>query len=248
MLKTEGIVLNEMKFRETSKIVTIYTKSLGKISVMANGAYNPKSKLIALTQTFGHNEYHLRRGKSFYYINEGDVVNSFYNIREDFNKVLYGYYILELLEKSVPVEQENQQIFQLLKKALLVLSDLEEGFLQFIIGYEVKYISFLGYRPYIDGCVYCGKKKTSMAKFSIERGGILCEDCFGQDRYSRKISKKAYDVICQALYLPLEALKDIEADKETLIMAHDILVKYILDKIDRDKINSLEILETIDFL
>lgn len=247
MLKTEGIVLNEMKFKDTSKILSIYTKELGKISVMANGAYNPRSKLIATTQTFGYNEYQFKKGRSFHYINQGDVLNSFYNLREDFDKVLYGYYILELLDKSVPMEQKNEQIFNLLKKALEVLSTLDNNFLSFIVGYEIKYISFLGYRPYLEDCVYCRSKKSSNIKFSIEKGGILCDNCFNRDRYARTINREVYELMVKMLYSPLEELQYIVSEEENLRTLHDILTKYILNKIDRDKINSLEILESINY-
>ncbi len=49
---------------------------------MARGAYRPKSKLIAHTQPFSYNEYQLYKGRNFYYINEGAVIESFYSIRE----------------------------------------------------------------------------------------------------------------------------------------------------------------------
>ena len=51
MIKTAGIVLKEIKYQETSKILSIYTKKLGKISVMAQGANRPKSRLLANTQS-----------------------------------------------------------------------------------------------------------------------------------------------------------------------------------------------------
>ncbi|HEY4544430.1 MAG TPA: recombination protein O N-terminal domain-containing protein, partial [Tissierellaceae bacterium] len=50
MVQAKGIVLNEIRFQETSKILNIYTLELGKINVMAKGAYRPKSKIIAQTQ------------------------------------------------------------------------------------------------------------------------------------------------------------------------------------------------------
>ena len=56
MLKTEGIVLKEMRYRDTSKILSIYTKKYGKVSVMARGAYKPRSMIIANTQPFSYNE------------------------------------------------------------------------------------------------------------------------------------------------------------------------------------------------
>ena len=118
MIKTEGVVLGEVRFKDTSKILTLYTRKLGKISVMAQGAYRPKSQLIATTQPFSYCEFQLQKGRNFYYISQADLVESFYSIRDNMERIIFGFYILELLEKSTPDEEENEKLFMLLVKGL----------------------------------------------------------------------------------------------------------------------------------
>lgn len=245
MLRTEGIVLNEIRYRDTSKILNIYTKEFGKISIMARGAYNPKSKLMAHTQCFSHNEYRLRKGRNFYYINDASVIDPFYNIRQNMERFIYGFYILELINKSTPEEEENQVLFLLLEKALSILSKLEEGFLKFIVAFELKYISFLGYRPYIEKCVSCGKGDFTQIKFSIHRGGIICEDCFNHDFRAKKLDKSMYEGISRLLYAPLDELETIPIPQNVLMKIQEIVEDYILFNIDRKEFNSLNILKTI---
>ena len=245
MLRTEGIILKETKYGETSKILSVYTEKLGKISVMVKGAYKAKSKYIANTQAFSLNDFQLRKGKNFYYISDIDLIDSFYNIREDYERVIYGYYLLELVDKSVPLDQENSKLYKLLKKGLEVLNDSESKYINLILGYEIKFISFLGYRPVLDTCINCGEKKLTSLKFSIENGGLLCQKCFGLDRYSIAISQEIYVIIYKALYSSLEDLRNIEGSSEDFYKAHNLLVDYILYSIDRKKFNSLLFLETI---
>ena len=107
MIKTEGILLSEIRFKDTSKILNIYTKDLGKIPVMAKGAYKANSKLMASTQVFSYNEYVLKKGKTFYYLNQGNTIEAFYNMRENIERFVYGSYILELIEKSSPEGEKN---------------------------------------------------------------------------------------------------------------------------------------------
>ena len=47
-MKTEGIILNTLDYKETSKIVHLYTP-YGKISVKALGANKPKNGLLGFT-------------------------------------------------------------------------------------------------------------------------------------------------------------------------------------------------------
>lgn len=245
MIKTEGIVLSEIRYKETSKILNIYTRKLGKIHVMAKGAYRPKSQLIANTQPFSHNDYQLQKGRSFYYISQGDVVNSFYSIREKMERVVYGSYILELVEKSTPDEEENEKLFILLEKGLKILASLDKDFLKFIVAFELKFVSFLGYRPFLNGCVACNNKDSVKYKFSKKEGGLICSDCFSLDYEGVLIEHQVISSINTLLFSSLDDLDEIQVSNDVLSKIHEILEEYILFNIDRKQFNSLNILKSI---
>lgn len=246
MLKTEGIVLKSIRYKDTSKILTIYTKEYGKIAVMASGAYRAKSKLISTTQAFSHSEYHFNKGRGFLYLNQADLINSFYSIRERMERVIYGYYMLELVEKSLPEELENEKIFLLLEKGLKVLSKLNGEYLKFMIAYELKFISFLGYKPNLERCISCNSTNFNNIKFSINQGGIICSNCFNIDYLAPHLSSEAYETMCKLLYVPLEKTSEIVSSKESIVKLHDMIVRYILRNIDRKNFNSLALMEELD--
>lgn len=243
--KTEGIVLKEFRFKETSKILTLYTLKHGKIQAMARGAYRPKSQLIANTQTFSYNEYQLYKGKNFYYINQGDIIDSFYSIRENIDRLMYGSYLLELMDLSTMEEERNEKLFFLLLKGLSVLSKLDRGFVRFILAYELKFISFLGYKPLLDRCVNCGSKDLSIIKFSIEKGGIICKNCFDQDNFCENMNINMYKAMKSLLYTPLDEIMYLKIPECTMFKLHAIMEKYILNKIDRKRFNSLIMLKAM---
>lgn len=246
MLKTKGIVLSEMRFKDTSKILNIYTEKLGKISVMAQGAYNPRSQIIANTQPFSYNEYQFKKGRSFYYIAQGDILKSYYSIREKMERVMYGFYMLELIEKSTEIEEENEILFLLLEKGLSVLSKLDKDFIKFITAFELKCISFLGYRPYISGCVNCESKSFNSVNFSISQGGTICGDCLYVDNRFFKMDQAMYEALNMLMYVSFDDLTDLQIEESTLTKLHGILVEYILYNIDRKEFTSLNMLNSIE--
>ena len=245
MIRTEGIVLKEIRYKDTSKIINVYTKEYGRISIMARGAYRPKSKIIANTQPFSYSEYNLHRGRNFFYLNQGDLLNSFYCIREKMERVAYGSYMLELIEKSLPEEEEHEKIFLLLKKGLIILEKLDSDFIKFIISYELKFISFLGYKPYLQACVLCGNKNMNRIKFSIENGGMICSNCFNKSSFSFAIDNETYKAINQFLYTTLEDAYKVNLPYKSLYKLHEILVEYILYNIDRKKFNTLSLMSSL---
>lgn len=245
MLKTEGIVLKEIRYKDTSKILSVYTKKYGKISVMARGAYKPKSQMIASTQPFCYNEYSFHNGRNFYYINQADILDSFYSIREKIERVAYGHYLLELVDKSIPEEQENEKIFDLLIKGLSVLSALDDNYLKFIIAYELKFISFLGYKPHLDRCVTCKSTEINSAKFSILEGGLICEECFPMDYHASRINTEIYKCMYGLMYSPLDKIDQVEVDEDILYQVHKLMISYILHNIEVKKFNSLSMINEL---
>ena len=66
-----GIVLREFAYKETSKIIEIFTKDFGRIPTIAKGALGKKSKTLGVTQRFVKASYSLyKSGKDFYGIRD----------------------------------------------------------------------------------------------------------------------------------------------------------------------------------
>ncbi len=245
MIKTQGIILSEIRFKETSKILNVYTSKLGKISVMAQGAYRPKSNLLATTQPFALAEFQLKAGRNFYYINQVDLQDSHYSIRDNMERLTYGFYLLELLDKSTPDEEQNEKLFLLLQKGLQHLSRMEKDYLKFIVAYELKYISFIGYRPHLETCVICNNKVDGKIKFSPSLGGVLDSNCIHNDILAKTINTGILSSMNQLLYSTFDELVTLNIKEDILFSIHNIMVDYILNCIEKREFKSLSLVKAL---
>lgn len=57
LVRTEGIVIRTVDYGETNKIITLYTRTHGKVSLMARGAKKTKSRFSSMSQVFSYGEY-----------------------------------------------------------------------------------------------------------------------------------------------------------------------------------------------
>ncbi len=244
LYKTRGIVLKEVKFNESDKILTILSRDSGKIQAIAKGARKPKSKIIAASQVFCHSDYVLYRGKSMYTVNQADIIDSFYSIREDFEKLIYATYIMELTDAGIVKEESNSKIFDLILKTLNVLVSSDD-YMQLIRAFELKFMSFIGYRPHLKSCVNCQSKLNSNMKFSYNLGGILCSKCFTQDRYAKNIDASTLNSMVYLLFSKLDELNDRNINDKTMTNIEQIMRKYILKYIDKKDFKSLRLLGII---
>lgn len=235
MIKTSGIVLSGIKFKESSKILTVYTRELGKIKVLGQGVMKPKSKGIASTEVFAHSEFDLKKGKSFYYINGLYLIDSYHNLRNNMDTLFLGFYILELMDKTIPEEEHNPILFDLLNKALLAIKNGEDPFL-IVVAFQLKFVSFMGYRPSLTECSLCGKKNSSIWKFNPSKGGVFCEECFTSG--GTTITEEQRLIITQILLTTFDKLRNLKIKKEYIWKIYNIMLEYISYNLDIKELKS----------
>ncbi len=89
---TEGVVLLRRNFSEADRIINIYSKHYGKISVIAKSVRKIKSKKRGSLEVFSHIKFSAARGKNLDIITEVETINSFESIRKDLSKVAVAYF------------------------------------------------------------------------------------------------------------------------------------------------------------
>lgn len=244
-IKTQGIVLRQTSFKDTDKILTIFCRENGKISAMAKGAKRTKSPIMGSTQMFCYSDFVLFKGRNFYHINQGEVLNSFYSLREDLFKLAYGSYILEIVEAGINEGESNETIFLLVLKTLKTLSLMEGDFLKLLLAFQLKFLSFIGYKPQLKSCVICNNQELNEIRFNITQGGIICSRCKTSGIGGERTNKSVVNIMHTLLYTKLDSLEDIVIPEELLQDVEKIVTKYTLSHMDRKSFKSLNFIKSI---
>jgi len=173
--KIEGIVISEVDYKESSKIINILTKDDGIVGVLARGAKKIKSKLSGVASKLTYGEFHIDyKENGLSTLIEVDVIDRFKKIRGSLDLTSYSLYLLELAAR-VYRHEENKNIYSLLISGI---KKINEGFDHQVISIilELKLLNYLGIEPVIDHCVNCGSK-VDIVTISSYRGGYLCKNC-----------------------------------------------------------------------
>lgn len=212
-VKSEGIILRTSDYGETNKVVTMLTRDLGKIAVMARGAKKPKSRLASITQPFTYGSYLVQKGTGMGALQQGELIQSFRSIREDIFKTAYAAYIAELTDKLTEDKQPNPFLFEMLYQTFMYMHEgIDLDILQYI--YEVKMTRVAGIPPRLDGCVNCANTEGIFA-FSIREGGFLCNRCKHIDPYRIQASPAALKLLRLFYYFDLSKLGNVAVKQET---------------------------------
>ncbi|TCK98765.1 DNA replication and repair protein RecO [Natranaerovirga hydrolytica] len=177
LLKVTGLILNTMPIGENDKRLVMLTKEKGKINAFAKGSRKSNSSLLGISQTFTIGEFLLYKGKSSYSVSQGNIIESFYNLRNDIEKLSYGLYFNEFVDYITDEEMETYDIMVILYKSLLELTKdvLSHELIKCI--FELKLLSISGLTPQVINCVGhgCDHSINNQIYFSPSQGGLLCK-------------------------------------------------------------------------
>ena len=169
IIRTEAIVLRAMKYRETSQIVTLFTREKGKMAVLAKGARLLKSRFGSSLQPMSYTQvvfYH-KPTRGLQTLSESAHVQFFHGISRNLEKISIGLRIVELIYALMPEEQQHPQVFNLLVEVLARLDEADAHAINLLPYFQMRLGMMLGFAPDID---------RDMVEHLPDEGGVLALD------------------------------------------------------------------------
>ena len=209
-INTTGIILREVQYKDTSKILTVLTGSEGKLTVSAHGAYRKTSKLAAVTGLLVFSEMTLLKKKDRWTMTEARSIEQFLGLRNDLKLLSLGTYIAELTEAVADEDSPNPELLPLCLNTLFALSENIKTPDYVKPAFELRLMAISGFEPVLT----TGKTSENT---SYEDGTL-------------SLSKSAYDAAkyilnCEAkklfsFTLSDSALKELSRSTENYLLAH----------------------------
>jgi DNA repair protein RecO (recombination protein O) len=190
IVKTEGIVLRNYDYRETSKIASFYTWDHGKMRGVLKGIRKDPRKFGSYVDKFSVNDivYYQYRKTDLHLISQCDLKQFFFPVRQDYKRNLAANYITELVDAVMPVEQPNQPVYTLMLQALNALETIQD-ISKLVYIFQIKILALSGFSPHIDACVKCNRPISGKVRFSLRSGGLICPSCPTQEQSFTLISR-----------------------------------------------------------
>lgn len=225
-IKTKGIVLSHIKYKDSSIIVRIYTQAKGLQSYIVNGVRSKsqaKKSKIALYQPLTILDlvvYH-RNDRSIHRIAEAKGTAPYFSIPFEFRKTSIGIFIAELLTKSVREEEENQGLYDFIETSLLTLDNMSEQYENFHLQFFLKLTRFLGFlsttvdemQVQFFEAANNRRLNTSGLQLQEELEYLIREDYLSYIALNRKKRQAILEVILRYYSLHIENLGEIKSLK-----------------------------------
>lgn len=241
---TEAIVLRQVKTLNGRRMLLLFTKKFGKISVGTSASEGGRNKTALAVRPFTYGRYELFKGRDSYNLNNGQVIKSYYGLGEDLDKYMAGSYVLELTEKLLAEDLPQPRMFSLLLDFFDSLERRQKKHDTLVMAYMVKALDIMGTMPNIRECSVCGGENTGRF-FSVEEGGMVCSECaqsLMKDSNNEPLIYDAdFDIINILKYFqkePFGAFEKLALDEEILKKLRAILKSYMAYHLDVGKLKS----------
>lgn len=141
-LTAEGLILKRTNFGEADRMLTILTKNLGKISVVARGVRKITSRRAGNIELLNLVKVGLFKGKG-YTLTEAESIETFPRIKSNLAISTAAFHILELANKFLPENDPNFRVYDLI---VLTLKTFERNPRQLVLrAFEIKFLNLLGF-------------------------------------------------------------------------------------------------------
>jgi len=177
LLTTPGIVLRETNYKEADKILTVLTRNYGKRTVKARGCRRKTSRLTAASQLLVWSDMTLYQRGDFLTLNEAEVLEQFWSVRQDIDLLAVSSYFAEVLEATAQEGEEAGDLLSLLLNSLYALDTLKKPKELVKAAFELRLMCLTGYEPLVDACAVCGRPDPVEPRLNLSQGVLHCAAC-----------------------------------------------------------------------
>ena len=201
--ESEAIVLRTYPLRESDLLVTLFTRTEGKVRGVARSAKKSKRRFGGALEplTYVRLYYEDREGQELARLDWCEVLESPLAAEVSYPRAVALGHIAELLDEMLPDREANDAIFRL---ALSVLSGLRGSDIWMPITYfELWLTRLVGFLPDLSECIVCGRALNgSRAYFHALADGLMCAD--DKRLASSEISTESRALAAQMFRAPVE--------------------------------------------
>ncbi len=210
--KTQALVLHSIAWKDSSKIVDLFTREHGYQKVIVRGVLRPKSPLRGSLETLNRVEVIIshKETRGLQLLTEAYLLTPFLKLKEDLNKLAVGFAMGELIRKLFAVHEPAPLFYDETIRLLEAISESRDSNIwPFLWYFLFKISAALGIGWTFDRCIRCQRPLVLEpgARMDIRGGGLICNRCRRPAAESKNnLNKEQIELLNTLCYKSLETV------------------------------------------
>lgn len=217
--KATAIVLRTSDFSESSLVVTLFSREMGKVRALAKGAKRLKGPFEGALDLLGLCRIVFLRKSSegLDLLTEAKLLRCFRPAGHDLGSLYGAFYTVELLDDLTHDYDPQPDLFDLADDTLAALS-AGEPVARRVLRFELGMLRILGHLPALESCAECGRPIAIAGRlpFAPIEGGLLCGGCRPGKTQVAVVTAAAVRIMAQLASSERQAWRRLEIDRRVL--------------------------------
>lgn len=178
LYRDEAVVLRTQNLGEADRIVTVLTRTYGRVRAVAKGVRRTSSRFGARLEPFSVIDVQLHAGRSLDVVTQVETLAPHGRaISGDYPRYTTAMAMSETAERLTEVEKEPAtQQYHLLAGGLRALAEVRHPTSLVLDSYLLRALAVAGWAPSFTDCARCGAAGPHRA-FALGQGGAVCTAC-----------------------------------------------------------------------
>ena len=234
-LTTNALVLREVNYKESDKILTLLTEAEGKLTVSARGCRKKDSPISSACQLLAWAEFTLYEFKGLWSVKETASERLFEGARADLDKLALASYFAEVTEALAEEGQAEPGLLAVTLNCLHALDKMDLPLAQVKAAYEWRAMALAGYEPQIGRCGVCFREQPEEPCIHLGEGMLHCAACRDKlgEGGSMPLTSSALAALRHIVWGPRKRLLSFRLDGEGLQRLSEASEAYLMTRLER---------------
>lgn len=151
LVKTEGIILQNIKYADRKLILKVFTKQHGLVTFSAIASKAPAAKIktaATLPLQLVELSFNLKANKEIQQLTESNLLYVFDEVSKDFNKLATAQFLNEILIKCIKEQHPNEDLFDFIIASYKWFNESKTDYNNFHICFLFELTKYLGFEPH----------------------------------------------------------------------------------------------------
>src|SRR4051794_7093475 len=206
---TEAVVLRSLRYGEADRILHVYTRDHGRLSVIAKGVRKTTSRFGGRLEPLARVELVLHRGRGdLHTVRGAQTVHPHARLRTDARALDVAVRGCDAVSRLFGDGEPHPAVYHLLANelALLDADAAAHATRANALAFRMKLLLVAGFAPQLAACASCGEG-DHLVGFSGAAGGVVCSGC---EATAFPLEQDAHDFLVAALGRPLADVPDAQ--------------------------------------
>lgn len=229
--RVEALVVRSDREGEADRLLTLYTRELGRVTALARGADRPRNRWAGRTRLFAlirGDLYQKRRGAGRYSLTQSQLLRAHEGIQAALERIGAAAEVCEMVAALTPAGVAQPALWELLLECMDAL-DRGKGKESAVSVFQARFLEIMGLAPHLGGCTVCGREYggRSAAYYAAAKGGLVCRACQDQVDVAELVSRGAMAVLLDLGRMPFGEAIGVTAKSKVWEQVRKVLAAHL---------------------